>query len=221
MKKLTITKLLLPFFTLCLTATFGIQASADIKDQRNNPSYDSAVWLKEAGIEAPASPYATLSLENAVSIQNGSQTLTLIPAQAKEAPGNIPPQGGGIFPIGEPNTAFSKWFTGKSYLKMLTTEGITVANVTFEPGCRNFWHIHTKSPQILLVTEGRGYVQEFGKEARELLPGDVVTIQPGVKHWHGAAPDSWFSHLALEVPGTGSKNEWLEPVSDEEYGKLR
>jgi 4-carboxymuconolactone decarboxylase len=135
--------------------------------------------------------------------------------------GNIPPpKGGGIFPPGEPNTAYSKWFTGNSYLKILTTEGATVAHVTFEPGCRNFWHIHSKSPQILIVTEGKGYLRENGEEARALFPGDTVTIRPGTKHWHGAAPDSWFSHLSLEIPVEGSKTEWLEEVTDEEYGKL-
>ena len=94
-------------------------------------------------------------------------------------------------------------------------------NVTFEPGCRNNWHIHHKGGQILLVTAGRGYYQEWGREARELKPGDVVQIPPEVKHWHGAAPDSWFAHLAVEVPAPGASNEWLEPVSQQEYGKLK
>jgi len=96
--------------------------------------------------------------------------------------------------------------------------------VTFEPGCRNNWHIHHADKgggQILLCTEGRGWYQEWGKEAQELHPGDAVTIPAGVKHWHGAAKDSWFSHLALEVPGENTSNEWLEPVSEEWYGKLK
>lgn len=129
--------------------------------------------------------------------------------------------GGAVFPIGEKNEAFAKYFTGQSYLNMLTTEGVGVGNVTFEPGCRNWWHIHHKGGQILLVTGGRGYYQEWGKEARELHPGDVVNIPPEVKHWHGAAPDSWFSHLAIEVPAEGASNQWVEPVDDESYGKLR
>lgn len=126
-----------------------------------------------------------------------------------------------IFPVGEPNDAFAQYFTGQSYLKMLTTQGAPTAHVTFEPGCRNWWHIHHKGGQILLCTGGRGYYQEWGKEARELHPGDVVNIGPEVKHWHGAAADSWFSHVAIEVPAEGSSNEWVEPVTDEEYGILK
>ena len=126
-----------------------------------------------------------------------------------------------IFPIGEKNEAFAQYFDGQSYLERLTTEGVAIGNVTFEPGCRNHWHIHHKGGQILLVTAGRGYYQEWGKPARELHPGDVVNIPPEVKRWHGAAPDSWFAHLAVEVPAQGASNEWLEPVDSEEYGKLK
>lgn len=128
--------------------------------------------------------------------------------------------GGAVFDMGEINP-YGQFFVGKSYLKMLTTEGVGVGNVTFEPGCRNNWHIHHKGGQILLVTGGRGYYQEWGKEPRMLQPGDVVNIPPEVKHWHGAAPDSWFSHLAVEVPAEGASNEWLEPVSEEVYRRLR
>jgi alkylhydroperoxidase/carboxymuconolactone decarboxylase family protein YurZ/quercetin dioxygenase-like cupin family protein len=124
-----------------------------------------------------------------------------------------------LFPLGEPNIAYAKYFTGKSYLKMLTTEGVPIAHVTFEPGCRNWWHIHHKGGQILLVTEGRGYYQEFGKMAQELRPGDTVNISPEIKHWHGAAADSWFSHIAVEIPFPGSSTEWVEPVDDKEYAK--
>lgn len=128
-----------------------------------------------------------------------------------------------VFPMGDKNEAFAKYFIGQSYLNMLSTEQVVIGNVTFEPGCRNNWHIHhakSGGGQILLVTAGRGYYQEWGKEPRELHPGDVVNIPAGVKHWHGAAPDSWFAHLAVEVPGEEASNEWLEPVSDEEYSKL-
>ena len=104
---------------------------------------------------------------------------------------------------------------------MLTTEGVGIGNVTFEPGCRNNWHVHHKGGQILLCTGGRGYYQEWGKEPQELHAGDVVNIPPEVKHWHGAAKDSWFQHLAVEVPAEGGSNEWLEEVSDEEYNKLK
>ena len=129
-----------------------------------------------------------------------------------------------VFPIGEKNEALKKYFVGQSYLNMLTTEGVVIGNVTFEPGCRNNWHIHHASKgggQILLCTAGRGYYQEWGQDAQELHPGDVVVIPAEVKHWHGAAQDSWFAHLAVEVPGEETLNEWCEAVSDEEYKKLK
>jgi Uncharacterized homolog of gamma-carboxymuconolactone decarboxylase subunit len=128
-----------------------------------------------------------------------------------------------FFPIGEPNDAFAKYFAGQSYLAPVSTEQVPVFNVTFEPGCRNNWHIHKAESgggQILICVGGRGYYQEWGKEAVEMTPGDVINIPVGVKHWHGAAPDSWFSHLVMEVPGEGTANEWCEPVSDEDYNKL-
>ena len=108
-----------------------------------------------------------------------------------------------IFPLGEKNDAYAQYFTGQSWLKMLTKNGVSIANVTFEPSCRNNWHIHHKGGQILLCTTGRGYYQEYGKPARELHAGDVVEILPEVKHWHGAAPDSFFAHLAVEIPAEG------------------
>ncbi len=129
-------------------------------------------------------------------------------------------QKSGVFGIGEKNTAYAKYFVGQSYLKMLTTERVVTANVTFEPGCRNNWHIHHKGGQILLVTSGRGYYQEWGKPAQELHAGDVVNIPPEVKHWHGAAPNSWFAHVAIEVPADGASNEWCEPVDEEAYNAL-
>ncbi|WP_294467679.1 cupin domain-containing protein [uncultured Anaerofustis sp.] len=126
-----------------------------------------------------------------------------------------------IFERGNKNDAFKDYFVGQSYLNMLSMEGVSIGNVTFEPGCRNNWHIHHKGGQILLVTGGRGYYQEWGKDAKELFPGDVVNIPPEVKHWHGAAKDSWFVHLAVEVPAEGASNEWLEAVSNEDYNKLK
>ena len=124
------------------------------------------------------------------------------------------------FPTGEPNDAYAEYFSGRSWLAMLTTEGAVTANVTFEPGCRNNWHIHHKGGQILFCVAGRGYCQLAGHPARELHAGDVFYIPPEVKHWHGAAPTSWFSHIAVEVPAQGRSNEWLEPVTQAEYGKL-
>ncbi len=130
---------------------------------------------------------------------------------------------GGLFGLGESNDGFAQYFIGQSYLKMLTISDVIIANVTFEPGCRNKWHIHRADKnggQILLCTEGQGWYQEWGKEPQQLNAGDVVMVPAGVKHWHGAAKDSWFSHLAVEVPGENTVNEWLEAVSDEEYCKL-
>ena len=127
----------------------------------------------------------------------------------------------GAFPLGRKNEAYAKYFKGQSYLKTLTQEGINSSNVTFEPGCRNNWHVHHKGGQILLVTSGRGYYQQWGKPAQELKTGDVVNIPEGVKHWHGAKHDSWFSHVAISVPKEGATTEWLEEVSDEDYNKLK
>lgn len=126
----------------------------------------------------------------------------------------------GVFPLGERNDAYAQYFIGQSYLSMLTREGVAIGNVTFEPGCRNNWHVHNEGGQILLVTAGRGWYQAWGEEARELRPGDVVEIPAGVKHWHGAAKDSWFAHLAVAVPSDDGSTEWLEPVDDGQYSKL-
>lgn len=131
-----------------------------------------------------------------------------------------------VFGLGNPNDAFAKYFVGNSYLNPLTDPkncNVFLANVTFEPGCRNNWHIHhSKSGggQILICTAGEGWYQEEGKKAVELKPGVVITIPANVKHWHGAKKDSWFSHIAIEVPGEETSNEWLEPVSNEEYEQL-
>lgn len=130
-----------------------------------------------------------------------------------------------VFGTGNANTAYAQYFTGESFLNPLTNpeNGLFLANVTFEQGCRNNWHIHhaTKGGgQLLVCTAGEGWYQEEGKEAVSLVPGTVITIPAEVKHWHGAKKDSWFSHIAVEVPGENCSNEWCEPVSDEEYGKL-
>ena len=130
---------------------------------------------------------------------------------------------GGLFPIGQPNDAYAPYFIGQSYLAPLNTQGVPISNVTFEPGCRNNWHIHQATEgggQILLCTEGQGWYQEWGKPAQQFSPGDVVFIPAGVKHWHGAARESWFAHLSIAVPGRDTANEWLEPVTEEDYTKL-
>lgn len=130
------------------------------------------------------------------------------------------------FGLGKSNDAFARYFIGKSFLNQLTDAGKTglgIFNVTFEPGCRNNWHIHhakSGGGQILLCVDGEGWYQEEGQPARSLKPGDVVVIPADVKHWHGAKKDSWFSHIAIEVPGEETSNEWCEPVSDEEYEKI-
>lgn len=129
-----------------------------------------------------------------------------------------------FFPVGNTNDAFAQYFIGQSYLAPLSTEQVPVFNVTFEPGCRNNWHIHKAKNgggQMLICVGGSGYYQECGKDAINMTPGSVINIPANVKHWHGAAPDSWFSHLAIEVPGEETGTEWCEPVSEEEYGKLK
>ena len=129
---------------------------------------------------------------------------------------------GGFFGLGEPNDAYAEYFTGRSYLNVLSKpdEPLVICNVTFEPGCRNFWHIHHAKQgggQVLICVDGAGWYQEGGKAPQSLAPGDIVEIPAGVKHWHGAKRRSWFSHLAFEIPGTETSNEWCEPVTDEVY----
>lgn len=131
-----------------------------------------------------------------------------------------------IFGTGEPNNAYAKYFIGNSFLNFLMKPGsspVFLANVTFEPRCRNNWHIHHADKgggQILICTAGEGWYQEEGKKAVSLKPGMVIVISPEVKHWHGAKADSWFSHIAVEVPGENCSNEWCEPVAEEEYNEL-
>ncbi len=127
---------------------------------------------------------------------------------------------GSLFGKGDFNSAYAQYFVGNSYLKVLNTDSVFMANVTFEPGCRNNWHIHHGGGQILLCTDGEGWYQEWEHPARKLMPGDVVFIAPEIKHWHGAAKDCWFTHVAVEIPADGASNEWLEPVDAESYGLL-
>lgn len=130
------------------------------------------------------------------------------------------------FGMGKPNEAFAKYFVGEAFLNPLTNPQETtvfLANVTFEPGCRNNWHIHhakSGGGQLLICTAGEGWYQEENKLPVSFTPGTVITIPAEVKHWHGAKKDSWFSHIAVEVPGEDTSNEWCEPVNDEEYNKL-
>lgn len=127
-----------------------------------------------------------------------------------------------FFPIGNPNDGYAQYFTGKSWLAPVSTKQVSIYNVTFEPACRNNWHIHhakTGGGQMLLCVGGRGFYQEEGKPAVEMVSGTLINIPAGAKHWHGAAQDSWFAHLSIEVPGTETSNEWLEPVSDNDYAE--
>ena len=129
-----------------------------------------------------------------------------------------------MFPIGEPNNAYAQYFIGQSYLAPVSDQQVKIFNVTFEPKCRNNWHIHQAKSgggQMLIGIGGRGYYQEWGKEPIEINEGTVIHIPANVKHWHGAAPDSWFSHLAIEIEGEETENIWQEPVTDEEYNKLK
>ncbi len=135
----------------------------------------------------------------------------------------VPPEGQGPFPIGQENIANAAHFTGRSYLHVFASEGIPVYNVTFEPGCRNHWHRHRADSgggQLLICTAGRGWYQEWGRPAQPLKPGETVVIRADVKHWHGAAKDSWLSHIAVSLPGENTRTEWLEPLPDEEYALL-
>jgi quercetin dioxygenase-like cupin family protein len=131
-----------------------------------------------------------------------------------------------MFGTGALNSAFAPYFVGNSYLKAVASAdeaGVALFNVTFEPGCRNNWHVHHATQgggQVLICTAGEGWYQEWGKEPVELTPGTVICIPPETKHWHGAKSDSWFSHLTYEIPGKGTSNEWLEPVDDKHYDAL-
>ena len=154
-------------------------------------------------------------------ITDGQASEIVRRVQCPSDPKNLPADWSAI-PVGEPNTAYARYFIGNSYLHRLTLEQVPAFGVTFEPGCRNNWHIHhakTGGGQMLIVTAGEGYYQEWGKPARRIIKGDTVNIPANVKHWHGAAPNCWFQHIALEVPGTEPSNEWCEPVDDATYAK--
>ncbi len=134
----------------------------------------------------------------------------------------------GDWPKGDPNDAYAQYFTGNSHLSPIKPKNIeeggktvqSYANVTFEPGCRNNWHVHHGAHQILVCVSGEGIYQEWGKPAIRLKAGDIIDIPEGVKHWHGATRNSWFQHLATHVKvGDPESNEWLEPVNEEQYNE--
>lgn len=191
---------------------FGDIFARDNVDWKTRELATIAMLAVRDGVESQLSAHIEIGKHNGLTDDEVAEILN-IAAEAKAK--NV------VFGFGELNP-YGKYFTGKSYLKPITTtNGVPMYNVTFEPKCRNNWHIHHKGGQILLVTQGRGWYQAWGEEPRELKAGDVVNIAPETKHWHGAAKDSWFTHIAVEVPSEGGSNEWLEPVTDEEYNKLK
>lgn len=191
---------------------FGDIFARDNVDWKTRELATIAMLASRDGVESQLDAHIAVGKHNGLTDEQVEELLK-IASQTKAE--NV------LFGLGEKNP-YSKYFIGQSYLKPITTEnGVPMYNVTFEPRCRNNWHIHHKGGQILLVTSGRGWYQAWGEEPRELHPGDVVNIPPETKHWHGAAKDSWFTHIAVEVPSDGGSNEWLEPVSDEEYNKLK
>lgn len=191
---------------------FGDIFARDNVDWQTRELATIAMLASINGVESQLNSHINIGKHNGLTDEQVAEILNIASEAAAK---NV------LFGFGTENVAYAKYFIGKSYLQPLTNEGVHIANVTFEPKCRNNWHIHHKGGQILLVTAGRGYYQEWGKPAQELHAGDVVNIPAEVKHWHGAAKDSWFTHIALAVPAEGASNEWLEPVTDEEYSKLK
>lgn len=191
---------------------FGDIFARDNVDWQTRELATIAMLASINGVESQLNSHINIGKHNGLTDEQVAEILNIASEAAAK---NV------LFGFGTENVAYAKYFIGKSYLQPLTNEGVHIANVTFEPKCRNNWHIHHKGGQILLVTAGRGYYQEWGKPAQELHAGDVVNIPAEVKHWHGAAKDSWFTHIALAVPAEGASNEWLEPVTDKEYSKLK
>ncbi len=196
---------------------FGDIFSRDVLDWRTRELVTVAALAARPETEPQMKAHVAIANLNGVTPEQAAAILALVRLPAD--PADLPADWSSI-PVGKPNDAYAKYFTGRSFLHPLTTSQVPAFGVTFEPGCRNNWHIHHAEiggGQILICTAGRGYYQEWGKPAVEMTPGVTVNIPAGVKHWHGAAPDSWFQHIALEVPGTGGRNEWLEPVDDTAY----
>ena len=192
---------------------------------RDNVDWRTRELLTIAALAARPETEPQMKAHIAIAKNNGvtdAQAAAIVARVHRPAEPEQLPADWSVFPVGKPNTAYAKYFIGRSFLAPVSTQQVGVFAVTFEPGCRNNWHIHhaTKGGgQILICTAGEGYYQEWGKPAVRMKPGDRVNIPAGVKHWHGAAPDCWFQHLAVEVPGEGGRNEWLEPVDDAAYAK--
>ena len=196
---------------------FGDIFARDVLDWRTRELVTVAALAARPETEPQMKAHVGIANRNGVTPE---QTDAIVARVRRPADPATLPKDWSPIPVGAFNAAYAQYFTGRSYLHPLTTSQVPAFGVTFEPGCRNNWHVHhaeTGGGQVLICTAGRGYYQEWGKPAVEMTPGVTVNIPAGVKHWHGAAPDSWFQHIALEVPGTGGRNEWLEPVDDTAY----
>ncbi|MBQ6139980.1 MAG: carboxymuconolactone decarboxylase family protein [Kiritimatiellae bacterium] len=196
---------------------FGDIFARDVIDWRTREIVTIAALAARPETEPQMKAHIAIGKVNGVTDAQAAEIVRRV--QLPRNPADLPADWSPI-PVGEPNTAYAKYFIGNSYLHKLTLDQVPAFGVTFEPGCRNNWHIHhakTGGGQMLIITAGEGFYQEWGKPARRLKKGDTVNIPANVKHWHGAAPDSWFQHIALEVPGTEQSNEWCEPVDDKAY----
>ena len=198
---------------------FGDIFARDVIDWRTREIVTIAALAARPETEPQMKAHIAIGKNNGVTDAQAAEIVRRV--QLPRDPADLPADWSPI-PVGEPNTAYAKYFIGNSYLHKLTLDQVPAFGVTFEPGCRNNWHIHhakTGGGQMLIVTAGEGLYQEWGKPARRLKKGDTVNIPANAKHWHGAAPDSWFQHIALEVPGTEQSSEWCEPVDDKAYAE--
>ena len=198
---------------------FGDIFARDTLDWRTREIVTIAALAARPETEPQMKAHIAIGKVNGVTDAQAAEIVRRV--QLPRNPADLPADWSPI-PVGEPNTAYAKYFIGNSYLHKLTLDQVPAFGVTFEPGCRNNWHIHhakTGGGQMLIVTAGEGFYQEWGKPARRLKKGDTVNIPANVKHWHGAAPDAWFQHIALEVPGTEQSNEWCEPVDNAAYAE--
>ncbi|MBQ1429395.1 MAG: carboxymuconolactone decarboxylase family protein [Kiritimatiellae bacterium] len=198
---------------------FGDIFARDVLDWRTREIVTIAALAARSETEPQMKAHIAIGKVNGVTDAQAKAIVRRVQMPATSA---ALPSDWSSIPVGEPNTAYAKYFIGNSYLHKLTLDQVPAFGVTFEPGCRNNWHIHhakTGGGQMLIVTAGEGFYQEWGKPARRLKKGDTVNIPANVKHWHGAAPDSWFQHIALEVPGAEQSNEWCEPVDDAAYAE--
>ena len=203
------------------THLFGDIFARDVLDWRTREIVTIAALAARPETAPQMKAHIAIGKLNGITDAQAAEIVGRVAVLCDRDPSRLPSDWSPI-PVGEPNTAYAKYFIGNSYLHKLTLDQVPAFGVTFEPGCRNNWHIHHAKAgggQMLIVTAGEGFYQEWGKPARRLKKGDTVNIPANVKHWHGASPDSWFQHIALEVPGTEQSNEWCEPVDDAAYAE--